>query len=248
MVTAGAPFMTRGQDISGPNFAFLYDPIRDTILWTIDLNSITGGKYSGFQDVDSDPRGNVYVVGTWSSSIIRISPEGKDVKIWYLQNPVNQTRVGFSGIASTGNILLVADKNGFNGSRIVRFDATKDIGIPYIVPLTPANFSLEKTDAVYLPPKYNGRVLLVAVQYNGTAVIVSEDGRWDTAEFKGYIPCASAADVAGSQMTANTQIADSLYTVQEWFDWPPNGSLAGNRTTFPMVDITAEVEALVKIK
>jgi hypothetical protein len=99
---------------------------------------------------------------------------------------------------------------------------------------------------VYLPPKYNDTVILMAQQAAGTAVIVSKDGNWNAGEFKGYVPCASEGAANGSIVTANVQMAESIYTIQEWLEWPANGSLAGNRTTFPMIDITKEVDELVK--
>lgn len=252
VASAAPPFYTRGNDTSGPNFAYLYDPTKPTaMIYTVDLNAaVTHGNYTGFQDSAQDPRGNVYVAGTYSASIIRISPDGQDVKTWYVQEPVITTRGGFSGIASTGDILLVGDKNGGNGGRLVRFDSRKETGVPFYVPLErPVNSTLNTTlptsDAVYLPPKYNDTVILMAQQAAGTAVIVTKDN-WESGEFKGYVPCATEGAANGSQVTANVQITESIYTIQEWFDWPPNGSLAGNRITFPMIDITKEVDDLVR--
>lgn len=251
VASAAPPFYTRGNDTTGPNFVYVYDPSKKTFEQTIDLNAaVTHGNYTGFQDAAHDPRGNMYVVGTYSASIIRITPDGRDVKTWYVQEPVNTTRGGFSGIASTGNTLLVGDKNGGNGGRIVRFDSRNETGVPYYVPVNrPINSTLNTTlptsDAIYLPPKYNDTVLLMAQQVAGTAVMVSKDGKWDAAEFKGYVPVPTEGAANGSQVTANVQMAQSIYTVHVWFDWPPNGSLAGNRTTFPMIDITKEVDVLV---
>jgi len=252
IASAAPPFYTRGNDTSGPNYAYLYDPTNQKIVYTVDLNAaVTHGNYTGFQDAEQDPRGNMYVVGTYSASIVRIGPDGRDVKTWYVQEPVTTTRGGFSGIASTGDILLVGDKNGGNGGRLVRFDSREETGDPYYVPLdrpvnSTFNTTLPTSDGVYLPPKYNDTVLLMAQQAAGTAVIVRKDGNWDSAEFKGWIPCATEGAANGSIVTANVQIAESIYTVQEWLDWPPEGSLAGNRTTFPMIDITEAVEDLVR--
>jgi len=242
---AGAPFNTNGKDITGPNYVMKFDPITKDILWTVDLTIVTQERYSGFQDLEEDAQGNVFVVGTWPASILRISGRDRGIRPWYVPEPLNQTRKGLSGIAAKDDNLLAYDINGGNGGKLLRFNMTAERGVPVEVPLTPPTF-LGLGDAVYLPPKYDGKVLLISIDAEGTVVIVSSDGKWEKAEYKGLIPRGTTGDAAGSAITASVQIGQSIYTVLEWFDAPIPGSLAGNRTVFPWKDITAEVEALVK--
>ena len=240
---AGVAFNTFGQNITGPNYAMLYDPVKKKLLYTIELNSVTNhDQFGGYQDLEQDPRGNVYVVGTFSSSILKISADGKKLEVWYLEQPVNHTRSGLSGLAAKGDILLSADSNT---GQIVRFDTSKPKGTQVVIPTTPPN-KMSQSDGVYLPPKYDGKVLLVAVDLEGTAVFLSRDGKWQTAEYKGLIPRLTTGIYQDGAVTASVQIAQSIYTVLDWFDPPIPGSLAGNRTVFPMVDITREVDALVR--
>lgn len=238
-----APFSTGGKDVSGPNYALLYNPKTKALIYNIDLTAIAGGKYSGFQDIEQDASGNVYIVGTYSSSIIKISADGKKAAPWYLEQPVISNRSGLTGIASTGNILLAADNN--NGGKVVRFDLKEETGKAVAVPLTP-DTKLGGTDAVIVPTKYNGTVFLIASPGAGIHVVLSRDGKWEKAEYKGLIPRATAGDAAGSFVTAPVQIAQSIYALHEWFDAPPAGALAANRTRFPLTDITARVDELIK--
>ena len=234
--------MTGGRDVSGPNYALLYNPDNKTLLYNVNLTAVAGGKYSGFQDIEQDSKGNVYVVGTFSSSIIKISPDGSKAEPWYVEQPLIANRSGLSGIAATGDILLASDNNG---GKVVKFDLTKDKGTAVTVPLTPET-KLGGSDAVLVPPKYNGTVFLVAVNSVGIAVIVSKDGKWDKAEYKGIVARPTSSDTKGSSITAALQISQSIYALHEFFDAPSAGQLAGNRTNFPLTDITAEVDALVK--
>jgi len=61
------------------------------------------GLYSGFSDTAHDADGNVFVVGTYPKSIVKIDAEGKSVEAWYpppAEQPVivnDATVRGFSG-------------------------------------------------------------------------------------------------------------------------------------------------------
>lgn len=59
-------------------------------------------------------------------------------------------------------------------------------GVPTVVNVL-GNLTFGPSDAIYLPPKYNNEVLLVAQSAAGTAVLKSDDG-WMTAEYKGMVP------------------------------------------------------------
>jgi hypothetical protein len=56
----------------------------------VNLTETTQGVYGAFQDVEFDGRGNVYVVGTYPSSILRVEGNGTRVNEWY-RGKENQT-------------------------------------------------------------------------------------------------------------------------------------------------------------
>ena len=115
------------------------------------------------------------------------------------------------------------------------------VGIPVNVPHYP-NVDITMSDAIYFPPRYEGTVLLVAQDLLGVAVLRSKDGNWDWAEYLGLIPNL----LDGTDAVAAVQVGDSLYTVAVSFTDPiVPGTSSGNRTLFPFVDITEQVENLL---
>ncbi|KAF2192277.1 hypothetical protein K469DRAFT_653632 [Zopfia rhizophila CBS 207.26] len=236
VVDAGAAFNTNGRDISGTNLLLKWDPIAKKELYRLNLTETTKGTYGGFQDVEFDSRGNVYVVGTFPASILRVESNGTVINEWYkASSTASVTR--FSGLAVKDDVLLSNDNA--NGGRLVRFDMTQAKGTPVAVHLTPAK-SISGSDAIYLPPKYNGTVLLVAINGAGVEVLRSKDGKWTEAEDLGQVSNIVAA-ANGGIVTATVQVGQSLFMVEEFFgDTQP-----GTRKEFPFVDITEEVEKLV---
>ncbi|KAJ5010858.1 Core trichothecene cluster (CTC) protein 14 [Colletotrichum sp. SAR 10_99] len=242
VVDAAAAFNTAGQDISGDNFIIKYDPAKKQVLWNKNITAVTQGQYGGFQDIEHDPRGNTYVVGSFPGTIMKVDPQGSAVDPWFLPQQINHTKMGFSGLAATGDILLA---NNNEDHQIYRFNMKDDRGKPELVPRTP-EVSLDSTDAIYLPPRYDGKVLLIAENLKGITVLRSQDGSWKSAEHLGTVPNNSTA-AQGGIVTAPVQIGDNLFMVEEFFADPPvSGSTAGNRTSFPLVDITSDVERLLK--
>ncbi|KAH7308348.1 hypothetical protein BKA65DRAFT_177388 [Rhexocercosporidium sp. MPI-PUGE-AT-0058] len=245
VVDAAAAFQTTPPDVSGTNLILLWDPETRELLYKVNLTDTTHGKYGGFQDVEQDPDGNVYVVGTFSGSILKVDKmRGKKapkVTPWYVSQPVNTSRTGVGGLAVKDWTLLSNDNDG---GRILKFDMRSSTGKPVVVPLT-ANYTLSFSDAIYLPPKYKGTVLLVAEDGVGITVLRSKNGKWDKAEFLGTVP----KNLPDSELaTAAVQVGDGLYMVVVPFGDPTvPGTLAGNRTDFPFYDITAQVEKLLNV-
>ncbi|KAF9876963.1 hypothetical protein CkaCkLH20_05809 [Colletotrichum karsti] len=242
VVDAAAAFNTAGKDISGDNFIIKYDPAKKQVVWNKNITAVTKGQYGGFQDIEHDPSGNTYVVGSFPGTIMKVDPKGSAVESWFLPQQLVPSKMGFSGLAATGNILL---SNNNEDRQIYRFNMKDDKGKPELVPRTP-EASLDATDAIYLPPRYEGKVLLVAENLRGITVLRSKDGLWKSAEHLGTVPNNSSA-AQGGIVTAPVQIGDNLFMVEEFFtDTPVPGSTAGNRTNFPLVDITSDVEKLLR--
>lgn len=240
------PWPTQGADVSGDHLIIKYNPAKKTVLWTLNITELTHGAYGGFQDVETDRRGNTYIVGTWPGTILRADKHGKAVRNWYLPDLMPPTtKKGFSGLAAVPGTEMLLSNDG--DGRIYRFDMRDDVGKPVPVSIVPDVF-YNGTDAVYLPPRYGGRVLLVAVNRRGVQVLRSKDKTWRTAEHLGTIPMPKGSLYDGGVVTAAVQIGHpgSIYMIVDYTDlpWVP-GTVAGNRTTFPMPDITDEVEQLL---
>ncbi|KAK4175314.1 hypothetical protein QBC36DRAFT_190221 [Triangularia setosa] len=244
---SGNPWATGGADITGERQIMKYDPKKKRVLWARNMTDVSRNRYGGFQDIEHDKRGNTYIVGTYPGVIIRVDKNGKKLTEWYLHQPLSPTtRKGYSGLAVVRgtDIMLASDGDGM----LYRFDLRQERGRPVSVPLSPERLHMN-LDAIYLPPKYGGRVLLVADLFLGIQVLRSKDRTWRKAENLGTIPrpamlnglAIDGAVVAPVQMGSN-----SLYMVIGNIDPFIPGMVAGNRTLFPFPDITDEVERLLK--
>ncbi|KAK2061453.1 hypothetical protein LY76DRAFT_507797 [Colletotrichum caudatum] len=235
------PFNTDGQDISNNNFIIKYDAAKKQVLWSKNITAISKGEYAGFKDIGHDPYGNTYVVGTFPGTILKVNREGSDVIPWYLPAKIDHTKTGFSGLAAAGNVLLTSN---IEDSQLYRFDMKSEKGSPVLVRRWP-DATLTMTDAIYLPPRYDGNVLLVVEKAKGITVLRSSDGSWLSAEYLGTVPNNSSAAQGGS-ITAAVQVGNGLYMIKGFSADPPvSNSTAENRTGFPMVDITSEIEGLL---
>lgn len=256
LLDAAAPFNTGGADVSGTNVILKYDLTTNSVVWQHNITAeVTQGRFGGFQDVAHDCHQNVYIVGTYPGTILRVPANGTAPAPWYLPAPAtlaNTTAPGFAGIQSIvdKDLLLV---NSQADGQIYRFDGVSGAtnGTPVLVPRTDArngsiSAPLGLSDAILLPAKYNGTVLLVAVDAEGTVVLRSKDGNWRSAETVGVVS-NNVPEAMGGLVPAVVQIGpDKIFAVEEFFADPVvPGTTAGNRTAFPMVDITAQVDALL---
>ncbi|KAK3382598.1 hypothetical protein B0T24DRAFT_645276 [Lasiosphaeria ovina] len=240
LISSAIPWETWGSDVSGEYLVVKYNPLTKKTHWTANITTISKGAYGGFQDVEHDVRGNTYVVGTWPGTIVRISKTGKTITPWYVPNPLPPTTTkGVGGLAVVGETLLSNDGNG----QILRFDLRADRGTPVLVPIQPKVIH-DDTDAIYLPPKYGGKVLLVASNFGGVLVYRSRDKTWRTSEYLGAVPRPNGTLYDGAATTGVVQIgSNSIYSIIDWID-PFVDGVAGGRSLFPMPDITKQVEDL----
>ncbi|KAM0261394.1 hypothetical protein ACHAQJ_002246 [Trichoderma viride] len=239
IANAAPAFATGGEDISGSNLAISYDVDSKKVDWKVNLTAVVKGKYGGFQDADLDAQGNTFALGSFPSSLVKISPNGKEAVAWYEAKGVSQTDYGFSGItaAENGRLLLVGD-NSTGG--LLRFDPAEQQGRPTPIPLQ--NLSGKRIgqhlDAILLPKFLDGKVLLVVDGQKGVNVIRSESQKWDKAEVRGVIPNAYASEAGFT--VAVIEAWERLYVITEWLD----STL--NRTAFPVYDITNNVWQLLE--
>ncbi|KAI3396716.1 hypothetical protein diail_11743 [Diaporthe ilicicola] len=256
LVDAGAAFNTAGKDVSGANIIIKYNFDKREVIWQRNITEmVTQGLWGGFQDVEHDRDQNVYIVGTYPGTVLRVDKDGNGLKPWFLppaDKLANTTEAGFGGLASIREKDVLLTNNNADG-QIYRFDnvSGSETGTPVLIPRTGPNGTqpsapLGFTDAILLPAKYNNTVLLVTEDLVGTWVIRSRDGSWQSAETLGVVS-NNVPDAQGGQVPAVVQIGpDALFTLEEWFTDPiVEGTNAGNRSAFPIVSITAQVDDLL---
>lgn len=227
------------------------------MIWQRNITElITQGAWGGFQDVEHDKDGNIYIVGTYPGTVLRVDKDGNGLKPWFLpaaDELANTTKAGFGGLASIRERDLLLTNNNVDG-QIYRFDniSGSETGTPVQIPRTGPNGTQPSapmgfTDAVLLPAKYNNTVLLVAEDTAGVWVIRSKDGKWESAETLGLVSNV-VTEAQGGQVPAAVQIGpDALFMLEEYFtDTVVEGTNAGNRSSFPMVSITAQVDDLLR--
>jgi hypothetical protein len=259
LVDAAAAHETAGRDVSGDNYILRYSASSNKLLWSVNLTTTTRGRYGGPQDIEHDSRGNIYVLGTYPGTLMRVAGDGSRVDEWYVPSTNTTAAVGYTGFAAVdGDSLLVSDarNNSASGGAIYKFDMSSKKGIPTLVPivssphLNTTSPLIHPGDAIYLPPKYSNDVLLIAEHGAGVSVLRSRSQsrtKWQSAEFLGRIPNPPEVAASGALVTAAVEIAGRVLLVEEWFtDALVAGTSAGNRTLFPLVDVTDQLEALVK--
>lgn len=243
-VNAGAAFDTQGKDISGDNFLVKYDLKKKRVLWQRNLTAVTNGVYGGYQDIEHDRHGNSFVVGTFPSSIIKVSADGKTATPWYLTPDTNHTIQGFTSMVTKGNMLIVSDERG---GKLHRFDMRDKKGKPVQIAVGKASKPIgAHLDGLNMPSRYHGTVILASSNDAGTIVLRSKDGKWKSAENLGVVPNTFIKQ--NGFTTATAQIGQRIFAVTEFFfdtEKVP-GTLAGNRTEFPLRDITAAVDKLLR--
>ncbi|KAJ3488488.1 hypothetical protein NLG97_g6194 [Lecanicillium saksenae] len=249
LVNAGVAFDTEGANVTGDNFLYKVDlssPERQ-VLWGTNLSAVTNGAYGGCQDAASDAAGNTYAVCTYPSAIIKVTPDGTQATPWYLSNytapGASPIEAGLSGIVPIGDFLVGTESRG---RRLLRFDTKAAAPEPVEIPISGYNASVwGSSDGAFMPPKYDGKVLLVSDNTQGTTVLVSTDG-WQSAKQVGFIPKMSEEAFS----VASMQLRGRVYAVNEFFADAANpkvpGTNAGPRAQFPLQDINKQVYSLVK--
>lgn len=228
----------------------LMDPSSRKVLYKINLTTTTKGQFGGFQDLEFDLNNNVYVVGGVKSSILKVDSKGKRIETWY----VNLTQTtspdegsgdvvipGFGGLAAKGWTLIASDGGSGN---LYRFNMRAAQGIPRRIAVKPA-YRLESPDAIQLPPRYKGTVLLVAEVRKGVSVFRDRKGEWKEAEYLGTVEWVDP-DIIPGLVTAPVQIGDGIYMSFLNFGDAPAAGGPGSQTEFPFIDITARVDALLR--
>ncbi|KAK3311063.1 uncharacterized protein B0T15DRAFT_520288 [Chaetomium strumarium] len=249
LANSARPWATEGRDVTGERGLIKYDVSGGEVLWEVNVTDVSRDLYGGFQDIEHDRWGRTYIVGTWPGTILRVERDGRGLREWLVPDPLPETpQKGYSGLAvvreTGGDTMLAVDGDG----RLYRFDLAEeqDRGTPVNVPIRP-EVLYNDTDAIYLPPMYGGRVLLVASLFSGIQVLRSKDRSWKTAEYLGTIPIPTGQLYERANVVvASVQMgSSSVYMVLGWNDPLVPGIVPGNRMQFPFPDITDRIEDLL---
>ncbi|KAM4060942.1 hypothetical protein HRG_001579 [Hirsutella rhossiliensis] len=247
MLNAGAAFDTQGQNVTGDNNLVVWDLKANKMKFTINLSDHADKDHRGFQDMEHDKDGNIFVMSTFGGSLFRVNANGTAVEKWWLSDK-NSSTAGLTGLARLGeDSLIAADQSEGQLFRYSMNEDGKDKRTP--VELKPTANLTSSMDGVYFPPKHNQTCLLVSDNEKGTLVLHSDD-KWKIAQLRGIIPNKFSSQQGFT--VATVQIVHRIFAVIEWFldggEDDQNNALPGNRTEFPMVDITDDVDKLCQGK
>ncbi|PHH92971.1 hypothetical protein CDD83_3129 [Cordyceps sp. RAO-2017] len=248
----GIVFDTLGKNLTGPNNLIIYDLEENRVHCQVDISKkfATVGR-GGMQDLEFDEDGNVFVIETYGGILLRVSSDCSTVEEWY-KDPLLAPTAGFTGLARVNDIILLVDqtkkklyrtRTGLEGK-----GKAETVEITGLHPNSAAQ-NMSVTDGLYCPPKYAGNCCLLSDNDIGTTVFWSDDG-WFSAKIHSPIPNKFLNDQPRGSSTASVEMAGRIFVITEWF---MDGAKAqrgagkpGDRTEFPMQDITALVDERCK--
>ncbi|KAK1447161.1 hypothetical protein CMEL01_09000 [Colletotrichum melonis] len=253
---SGEPFVTSGSNMTGGNKVIRWDTNTNSAAYTVDLADFTSklaienSTGGGYQDFAEDKEGNTYVPSVFHvPAIAKITKDG-ELSSWYIGEPSSSSKYMYLGIIfheASNKLVITAPYLG----TFLSFDVGSSSPAPTNVSMTwPTDGSYTASDlecdGLLNPARYNRDVLLCSE--NGLQAITlwaSKDG-FASVEYIGKVMDNSTTDIAtwGSP-TATVQIQNSIYISHEYFHDLNEFDVAGNRSTFPFVDATADFDKLV---
>lgn len=260
VASAGAPFVSSGANLTGPNYIFRYDTTTRKVLYKADMGGFlatvqeyTGLAVNGIQDIATDSQGNTYApVSFGAKAVARIAPDGR-VSAWFTTNKTGTVNpkipTTYSGLIfyEPSNRLVITD--GPAGT-FVTFNTKAAVGVPRSFKMTglPSDYAGVTCDGLLNPSRYPHRdVLLCSEDFlgsTGAITVFTSADHWKSAHYAGRIPNNDPRAV-GSIPTATVEIVNSLYISPFFISVLSDPRTAGNRSSFPFFDITSMVDALV---
>ncbi|RYP15903.1 hypothetical protein DL765_005437 [Monosporascus sp. GIB2] len=239
VVDNGDAFFSNGLNVSGPDYLLTMDLNTKKVTNQLHLNN---GLYAGYADAELGTDGNTYVLGTYKSNILRVTPD-KKVSTFYVEKPFGPPRLyGYTGITHVGDTLIA--NNNIIG-QFIRFNVHDEEGTPIVIKQTPYH-NFTTSNVLNLPEKYNDTIMLATENATpehpsgGVGVFRSQNKLFHEVEFLGFIPSRLTQALA----TSARQMADRIYVVSVYTDGA-NITVAGHTSKFVFQDFTDEVDALV---
>lgn len=256
LLNAEAAFDSYGEDLTGENNLVLWDLEKHTPKLIIDLSKYANKRHRGFQDLEFDDQGNVFVISTYGGNMLRVDVEARTAEKWWeseLNVSVAKPRPGLTGLAKYGRDTLITTDEREKGLFLYSMKKEDKKGENSIdrqrVVLSGSSITANLSsnmDSVYFPPMFEQSCLLVSNFMEGT-IVVTSDQHWTSGVIRGLIPNKYKSASPQGYTVSTVQIASRIFAVIEWFSdgrRVNNTVLPGGRSEFPMVDITDEVKDL----
>lgn len=252
---SGNPFVSSGADMTGANKVIRYDTETKTIAYTADLADfsaqlVTGNQTGGgFQDFAEDPSGNAYVPNVFHvPAIAKVTKDGS-VSPWYIGESSTSSAYIYLGIIyheATNKLVVTAPYL----STFVSFDVGSDSPAPTNVTMNdrPVDGSYPglECDGLINPARYNRDILMCSENGLQAITLWATTDNFSSVKYIGQVADNSTTDIAtwGSP-TATVEVGNAIYISNEYFHYMNEFDVAGNRSSFPFVDATAQFDAIV---
>lgn len=209
------------------------------------VRNSTGG---GFQDSAEDTDGNAYVTTTFNvGAIAKISSSG-EVTPWYIgdASPAPYIYGGLVFDEATNKLIVTAGSRGIFQS----FDVTSDPPAPTDIAMTgrPADGSYPGLgcDGLISPARYGRKVLLCSDNAQAATTLWATEDGFVSVRYIGQVANNGTEEVAKfGTVVATVEMGNSLYVNSMFFNDTGVFDVAGDRASFPLVDSTADFDALV---
>lgn len=242
VIDNGDAFYSDGFNVSGPDYLMSIDLETKEVSSQLRLNN---GLYAGYADASLGPDGNTYVLGTYASNILRVTPE-KEISTFYVAEPLGPPRFyGFTGIAHVGDAMIVPDNII---GQLIRFSVHDKVGTPVTIKQTPYH-GFKTANVLHFPERYNDTILLAAENttpdhpFGGVAVYQDKSKQFNEVEFLGFLP----SRLTNALATSARQLADRIYVVALPTDGA-NITVAGESSRFLFQDITEDLDLMINPK
>jgi hypothetical protein len=246
---SAAPFSgVFGLNLYGPNYLIKYDTYTDSVIYTSDMAEATaaisaaaGQSLNGYQDMAEDTKGNSYYIVTFGSAVVKVNPAGKASV--FLEQPASEITdppgFGYGGIVAVDDMLVISKNT--DGVFVTIDTACSDPSeIAVVMSGLPANL-IVSCDGVLAPARYSSKVILCSQDATNAIDVYHTTDNWKSGSYLGAVANDSPLVVGGTP-TATVQIANSIYINNDYFSY--TGVIA-YRPENPLIDITAQVDALV---
>ncbi|KAH6951200.1 hypothetical protein BKA56DRAFT_682257 [Ilyonectria sp. MPI-CAGE-AT-0026] len=261
---SGIGFLSNGQDLSGPNKIIRWDVRKQEVVYIADLGpfqqefqNLYGHGIAGFEYAAADRYGNAYVAaGYGGNGIAKVWNNGSVSALYYAEKDTDPTlgRFTYTNLAS----IPLHDKIIVNDHQLgtfVTFNTSASWSTPTIIKVSnmPSTYNRTGCDSLTTPTRYHGQqIMLCAVDRlggSGAVTVFQSLDNWQSAKYLGVVYNTSPLAQQGVIVVNALQLSNSIYYVP--FFVSDSGNLAlelkeGNRTAFPIIDITTEVDSIVK--
>ncbi|OHE97312.1 hypothetical protein CORC01_07367 [Colletotrichum orchidophilum] len=253
---SGEPFATSDRNMTGGNKVIRWDTNTNSAAYTADLadftsklaiGNMTGG---GYQDFAEDKNGNAYVPSSFHIPAIAKITKAGEVSSWYIGEPSSSSKYMYLGIIfneASNKLIITAPYLG----TFLSFDVGSSSPAPTNISMAwPADGSYTASDlgcdGLLNPARYNRSILLCSEDALQAITLWATKDGFESVQYIGKVADNSTVDIATwASPTATVQLGNNIYISHEYFHDLNEFDVAGDRSTFPFVDATADFDKLV---